>query len=381
MDFTWNDTQQTLWDDLLAFGRDELEHNLIERDAHAEFSEANWQAIAEKGILGLCMPQTYGGSGYDIVTTVHALEALGYGYPDNGMTLAVNGQIWSIQEPILKFGTDIQKQKYLPKMIDGTFKAADGITEPDSGSDAFALQTTATKVDGGYLLNGNKTYIGFAPIADVILAFATVNPDVGHWGVTTFIVDAGSDGITLSEAKSKMGLRTSPLGDITFKDVFVPDENILGRAGSGASIFNATMVYERGFIFASHIGAMARQLDTAIKFVKERQVGGQSIGKYQAISHRIANMKIRLETARMFIYKTASLVDHNKNANLESAMAKLAISECFVENSFDAIRVHGGRGYLSEYGIERDLRDAMGGVIYGGTSDIQRNVIAALLGL
>lgn len=381
MEFSWNEQQQTLWDEMLVFGRDELEHNLYERDKSSIFVEDNWQAIANKGIFGLYIPEAYGGVGYDMVTTIHALEALGYGCPDNGLTLAANGQMWAVQEPILKFGTEEQKQKYLPKMIDGTFKGAHGMTEPSSGSDAFNLQTTATKVEGGYRLNGHKTYIGLGPVADVILVFATVNPDVGRWGVTTFIVDANSDGVVLGDGQSKMGLRTGPMGDVYFNDVFVPAENLLGREGSGASIFNASMEYERSFIFASHVGSMARQLDEAIRYAKTRSVGGQSIGKYQSVSNRIADMKVRLETARHFLYKAAWLVDQGKNATMEAAMAKLVISELFVESSLDTIRVHGGQGYLSERGVERDLRDAIGGIIYSGTSDIQRNLIAGLLGL
>lgn len=381
MDFSWTDTQKALWDEISSFGRDELEHNLIERDANLTFSESNWQAVADKGLLGLHMPTTYGGRGYDLVTSVHALEALGYGCPDNGFTLGVCGHIFTVLDPIFRFGTEEQKQKYLPKMIDGTYCGSQAVTEPASGSDAFGIQTTAKAVDGGYILNGHKTYIGLAPIADVILVYATVNPDAGLWGVTVFIVDGDADGLAIDPPQSKMGLRTGPMSDIRLNDVFVPKENLLAREGAGGSIFNTSMKHERSFIFSSHIGSMARQLDEAIDYAKSRHVGGNAIGKYQSVSNRIADMKVRLETARLFLYKAASLIDQGHNAVIESAMAKLVISELFVENSFDAIRIHGGQGYVTAGGVERDLRDAIGGVIYGGTSDIQRNVIAALLGV
>ena len=255
------------------------------------------------------------------------------------------------------------------------------MTEEESGSNAFQLATTATPTEGGYLLNGKKVYIGLGPVADIILTFASTNLKNGRWGISTFIVDAKTDGVRLSAPQSKMGLRTAPLGEIEFKDAFVPADTLLGREGAGASIFNSSMDYERSFIFASHVGSMARQLDNTIAFVKSRKVGGQPISQHQSVSNRIADMKVRLETARLFLQNAASLIDQGKQIPLEAAMAKLVISELFVENSLAAIRLHGGQGYMTDSGIERDLRDAIGGVIYSGTSDIQRNLIAAILGL
>lgn len=381
MEFGWTEQQQSLWDQTYKFACNDLQSDLMENDYHGIFADAHWQKCADQGIFGLYIPTEYGGSGYDMVTTIHALEALGYGCADNGLTLAINGQMWAVQEPILQFGTEAQKQKYLPGLINGSLKGAHGMTEPESGSDAFNLHTTATKTDGGYILNGEKMFIGLGPVADVILVFATVNPTIGRWGVTAFLVDAETPGVRLDPPQSKMGLRTGPMGNICLTEVFVPEENRLSHEGAGASIFGASMEYERSFIFASHIGSMARQLDQAIAYAAKRKQGGQAIGKYQSVSNRIADMKVRLETARSFLYKAAWCIDQGKDATMEAAMAKLVISELFVENSMDAIRVYGGRGYLSEYGVERDLRDALGGVIYSGTSDIQRNLIAALLGL
>ncbi|MEM7456393.1 MAG: acyl-CoA dehydrogenase family protein [Planctomycetota bacterium] len=381
MNFSRDRRLETLCEEMRQFAEQKLERDLQRRDAEGSFHEENWQACAGKGILGLYVPEEYGGSGYDMVTTIHLLESLGYGCPDNGFTLGINGQMWAVQEPILKFGTEEQKKKYLPPMINGTSKGAHGMTEESSGSNAFQLKTTAEKVDGGYVLNGKKIYIGLGPVADIILTFASTNPGRGRWGISTFIVDAKSNGITLSPAQSKMGLRTGPMGEIEFKDVFVPADCLLGKEGAGASIFNSSMDYERSFIFTSHVGSMARQLDDTVLFVKQRKVGGDPIGKFQSVSNRIADMKVRLETARMFLHRCASLIDQGQPVSMEAAMAKLVISELFVENSLSSIRLHGGKGYLSGSDSERDLRDAIGGVIYSGTSDIQRNLIAALLGL
>jgi hypothetical protein len=382
MEFGFTTQQQRIWEQTIAFAHRELDLNdLVERDRNGTFSEANWQACAQQGLLGLAIPEEYGGAGLDFVTTIHALEALGYGCQDNGLTLAINGQSWSIQIPILRFGSEAQKRAFLPDLVAGRIKAAHAMTETDAGSDAFRLQTTATRTTGGYLLNGHKIHVGMGPVADIIVLFATVNPAIGRWGVTAFIVDARASGVTVTTRGDKLGLRTEPHGFMTFENVFVPEANRLGNEGSGAALFGASMNYERSFIFSSHVGSMARQLDQSIAFANTRKQGGQSIGKYQSVANRIADMKMRLEIARMFLYRAAWHADQGQDWTLQAAMTKLAVSELFVENSMDAIRVHGGRGYLGEFGVERDMRDAVGGVLYAGTSDIQRNLIAGLLGL
>ncbi|MHC4910397.1 MAG: acyl-CoA dehydrogenase family protein, partial [Planctomycetota bacterium] len=323
----------------------------------------------------------YGGCGLDIVTSVRMLEGIGYGCRDNGLTLGLNGQIWAVQEPILMFGSEEQKQRYLPRMCDGSLLAAHAMTEAESGSDAFSLKTTAERTEGGYILNGRKIYVGLAPVAGVSLVFANTNPAVGRWGITAFLVDNDLDGCEVSPPSSKMGLRTSPLGELTFRDCFVPESGRMGPEGAGVSIFNHSMDWERGFIFASHVGSMARQLDDCVAFARERNVFGNPIGKFQSVSNRIAEMRLRVETARLLIYKLAWMKQEDQPAMLEAAMTNLHLSESFAANSLDAIRIHGGRGYLTDFEVERDLRDSVGGVIYSGTSDIQRNIIAQVLGL
>ena len=380
MNFGWTEEQTALRDKMVALG-ETLNGGLEQNDRDLAFPKEHWQALADEGVFGLCVPQEYGGQGYDTLTAVYGLEGLGYGCVDNGLTMGVNGQVWAVQEPIVNFGTEEQKRKYLPRMMDGSLKGVHGMTEADSGSDAFLLQTAAVETAGGYRLNGGKVFITFGPVADLILVFATTNPDVGRWGVTAFLVEADSPGVVLHPPQQKMGLRTNPMGSIDFNDVFVPVENRLGNVGSGASIFGSSVRYERAFIFTSHVGSMARQLDQTIAYAQMREMRGEPISKFQAVSHRIVDMKVRLETARSFLYKAAWCLDQGENGMLEATMAKLALSELFVENSIDAMRTFGGRGYLAEYGIERDVRDALGGVIYAGTSDIQRNVIATLLGL
>ncbi|MEO1289556.1 MAG: acyl-CoA dehydrogenase family protein [Chloroflexota bacterium] len=378
----WTAEQQQLHNEMLAFAETSLnDDDVIERDRENAFKEDYWQRCVEQNVFGLFIPQEYGGQGHSILTSVYALEGLGYGCRDNGFELAISGQIWTVQEVLLHYADEEQKAQYLPQLLDGTIKGAHAITEAEAGSDAFNLSTIAEKVTGGYRVTGSKMIIGRAIVADIIILFASTNPDRGRWGVTAFILDAHADGVTISAPLEKMGLRTDLASNITLENVFIPDECVIGKVGAGAQIFNASAVYERGFIFACHVGSMARQLDETIKFARKRKQGGQSIGKYQSVSNRLVDMKVRLENSRLLMYRAAANVDRGLDITLDSAMAKLTISESFMQNSIDAIRVMGGRGYLPEFHVERDLRDAMGGVLYGGTSDIQRNIIARMMGI
>ena len=346
-----------------------------------QFDRDKWQQCARFGVLGWFVPKQYGGEGLSVVSTIYALEALGYGCPDNALTLALNGQMWSVQEPILKFGSSEQKNEFLPKLCSGELIATHAMTELESGSDSFNLATTAKPVDGGYILNGRKSYLGLAPVADLALVFANTNPDAGQWGISAFLVDTHSEGVTLSAPIEKMGLKSNPLGEIELADCFVDSSRRLGPEGVGVSLFTQSMDWERGFVFASHVGSMARQLDQCVEYSRNRKQFKQPISKFQAVSHRIAEMKSRLEISRLLVNNVARLKDQGQPAVLEAAMAKLYVSEAFVSNSMDAIRIHGALGYLTDYQVERDLRDATAGVIYSGTSDIQRNIIASQLGL
>jgi alkylation response protein AidB-like acyl-CoA dehydrogenase len=266
-------------------------------------------------------------------------------------------------------------------LCSGELIGAHGMTEPDTGSDAYNLVTHAIPCDGGYLLNGTKMFVTNAPVADLAVVFATVDPGKGMWGITGFIVEKGTPGFSVSRGIEKMGLRTSPMGELVLQDCFVPTANRLGAEGVGSRIFNNSMEWERSCILASHLGTMERQLENSIRYARERVQFDKPIGKFQSVANRIVDMKIRLETARLLLYKVAWLKKNGQPAVMEAAMAKLYLSECFVQSGMDAIRTFGGYGYMTEFEVERDLRDAIGGTIYSGTSDIQRNIIARLLGL
>lgn len=383
MDFSWPPEYTAYRDRVITFARHELTDDLRKRDREGVFPRHLWDKCAAFGIQGLAAPARLGGSHpeVDILRATLAMESLGYACSDNGLALALSAHMWTVQMTIVAYGNEDQQERFVPPMARGEWIGVHCLTEPNTGSDAYSLETTARKVEGGYLLNGKKRLITLGPLADVAVVFANAKPEVGKWGITAFIVKAEQPGFKRSAVQEKMGLRTVPIGEITFEDCFVPESDRLGREGSGMSISNHSLEYDRCCILAGQLGAMARQLEQSVTYAKERQQFGQPIGKFQAVSHRLADMKLRLETARLLLYKLAWLKQQGKSAMLEAAMLKLHLGESFVESSLDAIRIHGGNGYLSENEIERDLRDAVGGVIYAGTSDVQRNIIASLMGL
>lgn len=381
MDFGRNEEQEDLRRRVIAFGQAELTDDLLRRDAEAEFSREAWAACAAFGIQGLPMPAEHGGGGVDPLTFTIAMEALGYSCGDNGLLFELGAQICSVQAPIARFGTEEQKARYLPALCDGSIVGAHAISEEHSGSDAFSLETTAEHRGDDYVLNGSKRFITGGPVADVIVVFARTKPAGGFAGVSVFLVDRSTDGVHTGPPIAKMGLRTVPMCELTLDDCRVPATQMLGSPGSGFAIFNHSMEWERSHIFAGALGTMQRQLERAIAYAKERRQFGQPIGKFQAVAHRIVDLELRVRTSRLLLYELAWLRSQKRSAATESAIAKLWVSEAFLASSLDALFLHGGRGYLTENGLERDVRDAVGGCIYSGTSDIQRNIVAARLGL
>jgi alkylation response protein AidB-like acyl-CoA dehydrogenase len=283
--------------------------------------------------------------------------------------------------PIHRFGTEEQKQKYLPGMCDGSLIAVQGMTEPDSGSDAYSLSTTVTDHGDHYTLNGSKTFITNAPVADVFIVFATIDRSKGWAGLCALIVERDTPGLSVGSNFHKMGLRTSPMSELIMDDCHIPKENLLGKHGSGMMIFNHSIEWERACILASTIGTMERQLQSCIEYARNRKQFGQPIGKNQAVSHRIVDMKLRLETARLLLYQLGWKIDQGHRIALEASMVKLHLSEAYLQNSLDAVQIHGASGYMAETLVEHDVRDAVASRIYSGTNEIQKNIIAQHLGL
>jgi alkylation response protein AidB-like acyl-CoA dehydrogenase len=376
-----DEEQRELKRSVVEFAHAELNRDLDRRDHEAEFSRDLWLKCAALGLQGLPIPADYGGVGVRATTIAAALEGLGYGCADNGLIFSLNAQMWACELPILHFGTEEQKRRYLPGLCDGSVIGAHAMTEPGSGSDAYALATTATPTDDGWLLNGSKTFATNAPESDLLIVFATTDRTLGFAGITAFLVLRRTAGLEVGPPFSKMGLRTSHLADVFMSDCFVPVDSVLGSPGAGMAIFNTSMRWERSLILAGAVGTMQRQLERSVRYGRERVQFGQPIGRFQAVSHRIADMKLRLETSHLMLYRMATLLDQGLATDLDAALTKLHLSEAFVQSSLDALHVHGGYGYVTETGLERDVRDSVAGKIYSGTSDMQRNVIAHHLGL
>ena len=381
MDFTWSEEQLALKQSIIEFATRSLNDGVIDDDRSGTFSRERWGRCAEFGILGLPVPDAYGGSGLDVLTTMLAMEALGYACRDNGLLFALNAQMWAVQTPIHRFASDEQRDRYLPALVRGEIIGAHAITEPGSGSDAFAMSATAERRGEHYILNGAKTFVSNAPIADLFLVFASTNRARGFMGISAFLIEKGHVGLFVGKPIEKMGLRTAPYAEVVFDDCEVPVTALMGNEGNGGTIFKHSMGWERSCILASHVGAMQRQLETCVEYAKTRHQFGQPIGKNQSVSGMIIDMKLRLETSRLLLYHAGWLRAQGREAVQEVALAKLYLSECFVQSSLQAIQIHGGYGYSTEFGIERDLRDALGGRIYSGTSEIQREIIARSLGL
>jgi alkylation response protein AidB-like acyl-CoA dehydrogenase len=381
VDFSLTAEQEELKAAAADFARRELDQDLAKREETGEFSYTAWKACAKFGIQGMPIPAELGGAGADILTTVLVMEGLGYGCHDNGLIFSLNAQMWSLQLPLLKFGSPEQHKKYLPGLISGDLIGVHAMTEPDSGSDAFSLRTTVERRGDDYVLNGTKLYITNAPVADVILVFAAMPGKSKMAGLSAFFVEKGTPGFSVSSGLGKMGLRTSPMGEVVLNDCVVPAANRLGSEGAGMAIFNSSMTWERSCILASALGAMQRQLEASVEYARVRKQFGQPIGKNQAVSGKIADMYLRVEAARLLIYRTAWLGDQGKSVLAEAAAAKLFASEAWVASSLDAIQVHGAYGYTTESGVERDLRDAVASRIYSGTSEIQKVILARIMGL
>ena len=381
MDFEFSKEQLEYKRSAAQFAQNELNEGIIERDKDSIFPRDLWEKCAEFGVQGAAFPEQYGGANADILSTMMIMEGLGYGCKDSGLIFALNGQMWTVQMPILRFGTDDQKDRYLPKLCSGQWIGAHGMTEPDSGSDAFSLGTTAELKGDHYVLNGTKTFSTSASVANMFLVFANVDKRKGFMGVTGFLIEKDFPGIKVGKDIKKMGLRTAPFAEIVLNDCIVPVENRLSREGNGAAIFDDAIEWERSCILASLIGNMERQLKSCIKYAKERKQFGKSIGKFQSVANKIADMKVRLETARLILYKVAWMKKAHGKASMEAAIAKLYISESWVKSCLDAVQIHGGYGFTTEYELERDLRDSIGSTLYSGTSEIQRNIIAKLLRL
>lgn len=375
-------SEQRGWQDAaIEFARTALVRDMVQCDREESFSREGWNHCAKFGVFAMPVPSDYGGLNLGLPDLLAVMEGLGYASRDQGLLFSINAHLWTNTIPLLAYGTEEQKRKYLPGLSKGELIGANAATEPDAGSDVFAMRTRAKRQGDHYVLNGTKMFVTNATIADLLVAYATIDPALGPMGITAFLVERNTPGLSVDRKLEKMGLRTSPMAEIVFEDCKVPVSNLLGREGRGVAVFECSMEWERGCILANCLGVMRRQLEDAISYAKVRRQSGKPIGKYQSVANRIVDMKVRLDTCRPLVYRIGSLKTKGHSAVMAAAIAKLYVSESFVKSSLDAIQIFGGYGYMTEQQVERDLRDAVGSTLYSGTTEIQRNIIAKSLGL
>lgn len=380
MDFELTSEQQMFRDQVVRFCQEKIAPFAEEADLKAEFSYEAWKAMGEFGLLGLHLPEEYGGQDADVMTSIIANEAMGYGGADGGTLLAFGAHTYLCADTIFKNGTEEQRKKYLPKLISGDWIGAMGLTEPDAGSDVASMKTTAVKKGDKYILNGAKMFITNGPIADVLVVYASTDKSAKHFGISGFIIEKDFPGFSVGKELHKMGVRASTTGELIFEDCEVPEENLLGQAGAGFLMALGTLEWDRSALLAPFVGGMEKILEDCCKYALNREQFGRPIAKFEAIQAKLAEMKTFHEIARLMVYRIGWCKDQGRPLNhLEASLAKLFIGEQGNRFADHAVQIHGGYGYIHEYPVERFFRDARLAAIGGGTSEIQRMVIARLM--
>ncbi len=367
MDFALSEEHKMIQDLIRKFGT-EVEDKIKELDEKAEYDPNLIKRMGELGILGLCFPQKYNGGGFDYISLAVASEELEK--IDTSLRVAVSVHIGLSGLGILQWGNEEQKLKYLSKMATGELIGGFGLTEPNAGTDAVNQQTTARKVEGGYILNGEKTWISLADVADIFLVFAKTDTTKGHDGISAFIVERSWEGFSSSPIHGKMGIRAGNTGSFAMENVFVPEENLLGEEGQGFKIAMSCLDNGRYTVAAGAVGLTQACIDASVKYAKERETFGVPIGDHQLVQRMIGHMVLKAEAGRLLVYRAGYLKNQGKRNTRETALAKWYATQSSFEAASDAVQIYGAYGYSNEYPVERYLRNAKGAVIYEGTREI-----------
>lgn len=372
MQFELTEEQKQIQSLTQQFSNNEIRPIAGQADQDQKFPMHVYDEAFSLGLLNSTLPQEYGGAGLGSLELVLITEALCHGCLGIGAALCINTLA---AEPILIAGTHEQKEKYLTRLTSGAM-ASFALTEPSAGSDVASIKTKAIKVPGGYQLTGSKIWISNANMAEFFVVFAKTNPEAGHKGMSVFIVPADSEGLSVGMPLSKMGQRAAPACEVFFDNVFVADEQLLGKEGDGFSIAMKVFDHSRPMVAAFGVGLIQRCLDESLAYAAERESMGKPLFAHQAIAHKLADMRIRLETARLLTYQAAWRLDNGFKNTIEASMAKVTAADSAMWAATEAIQVFGGMGYSTEYPAEKLFRDAKVLQIYEGTSEIQRNIIA-----
>lgn len=372
MQFELDAQQHQIQDLARRFAHDEIMPRAAQADRDAAFPEGLHAHAARLGLSCAHLPETYGGSGLGCLELVLITEALCHGCLGIGSALCINALATA---PLLIAGTSAQKDQYLRRTAEGAL-ASFALTEPAAGSDVAGILTRAERVTGGYALTGSKTWISNAPQAEFLVVFAKTTPDLGHRGISAFIVPSTSPGLSIGKPLGKLGQRAAPTAEVFLDRVFVPDDHLLGEPGSGFALAMTVFDHSRPMVAAFGVGLAQRCLDESLAWAGERHSMGQALIEHQAIAHKLADMRMHLEAARLLTYQAAWLVDQGRPNTIQASMAKAFSADAAMSAATEAVQIFGGMGYSTEYPVEKLFRDAKVLQIYEGTSEIQRNIIA-----
>ena len=377
MDFELTDEQHLVRETARAFTDNEIVERARENDRNEHFDLELVAKIAAQGYLGAIVPREYGGAGLDYLTYGLIVEEVGRG--DSAMRTVVSVQTSLVCSALVRWGTEEQKQRYLPKLCSGEWLGCFALTEPDTGSDAANQRTRAKRTGSGWVINGAKMFISMGNFAKLALVFAQTDPEQGHRGLACFVVETDQPGYLPQEVHHKLGLRGSDTAAISLDDVEAPDEAMLGEIGDGFKVAMSSLDSGRYSVAAGCVGICQGCLDASIRYSKERQQFGRPIASFQLIQEMIADMALERDAARMLVWRAGYLKDQGKPNTTETSIAKLYATEAAVRCANSAIQVHGGSGYVDDYPVERYLRDARVTTLYEGTSQIQKLIIGRAL--
>ena len=377
MDFELNDEQQLIRETARAFTDNEIVERARENDRNEHFDLELVRKIADQGYLGAIVPREYGGAGLDYLTYGLVVEEIGRG--DSAMRTVISVQTSLVCSSILRWGTEEQKQHYLPKLCSGEWLGCFGLTEPDTGSDAANQRTRARKTDDGWVINGAKMFISLANHSKVALIFAQTDPEKGHRGLACFLVDCDQPGFQPQAIHHKMGLHGSDTAAISLDDVRVSDDQLLGGVGEGFKVAMSALDSGRYSVAAGCVGICQGCVEASVTYAKQREQFGRPIASFQLVQAMIADMKVETDAARMLVWRAGFLKDTGKPNTTETSIAKLYATEAAVRCANTAIQVHGGSGYVDDHPVERYFRDVRVTTLYEGTSQIQKLIIGRAL--
>jgi acyl-CoA dehydrogenase len=377
----FKDEHEQLRDSIGRFVRAEIAPNVDEWEAAREFPRELFERCGELGFLGLKYPEELGGQGGDFLHDAVWAEELARAGASGGIGAGLGAQTGIATPPIFNFGTPEQHQRWLVPAIRGEKIGALGITEPGAGSDVAGIRTFARRVDGGYVVNGSKTFITNGVRADFLVCATKTTEEGGHHGISFLVLERDMPGYEVTRKLEKLGWHSSDTGELSFTDVEVPEENLLGEENGGFYLIMANFQGERLQMSLGALGGMQRVFDSTLAYAKERQAFGRPIGRFQAIRHKFAEMATKIEAARALTYNSLRLFIEGYDATSEVTMSKLYTQRAMVEIADECLQIHGGYGYMREYGIERALRDARLGPIGGGTDEVMKEILGRRIGL